>query len=687
MATGIVERSLEALRAAEGEEEHDCLEACRDALLQNPEAGQELVATIGATERGSQPDETALALLAAVLETARMIAENGNPDGRRFLDAVEARLGAMAGSRALTVPGRVALAGVFVRAGLSAPPHLIVGADEMDLDPGSAPDLQTVLDEMRQEAGSNPLTIYIGISEMMASMPGEVKAMIVGMLAARDEEVFSRASGYWLLDRDADLRRAVAEAMRARAEAGALDPAAATRLTLVRPWLPADAARDALDLAIRAALRREAAGGARPKPWKLHRMVASIPDGSGAQSIAVAAQSGGRRVVAMLLLKQGFGVKDAYLIPCESASEQRRLLARVADEAAAEDVPPDFLRPVLADALGEGLEAGCLPAPGLIDLAEVCGIDTLHPEARSVAGLIADLDPEGDIAGMSPPAFGRMVMASRDWVDTYDVLDSWFEDTAAAHEVQAQPGSHAARMRAMRAMLEQRRGWWARLIARAAVVLRAAGDPAWPQFAATAHALDTGRDLRKIPIMEDIAEWTLERPGAPLEPQDTDGLPVTPPPAALEKPGELARILKRAKLTPEWLDGYLMSLAVAPKMVRPGDWIASLVETLPEFPDRAAVQRFLDIVTSRYNAANQDAADPARLRQRFDALSPEALADWADGFTSAADWFRAAWSGSRVGKDDKAMLRRIDQLAAGAADDSLRATLAMWLGARFRARG
>ena len=90
MAAGILERSLEALRAAEGEEEHDCLEACRDALLQDPEAGQELVATIGATERGSERDETALALLAAVLETARMIAENGNPDGRRFLDAVEA---------------------------------------------------------------------------------------------------------------------------------------------------------------------------------------------------------------------------------------------------------------------------------------------------------------------------------------------------------------------------------------------------------------------------------------------------------------------------------------------------------------------------------------------------------------------------------------------------------------------
>jgi hypothetical protein len=273
-------------------------------------------------------------------------------------------------------------------------------------------------------------------------------------------------------------------------------------------------------------------------------------------------------------------------------------------------------------------------------------------------------------------------------VDAYDVLDSWFEDIAAAHEIQAQPGSHAKRLSAMRAMLEQRRGWWARLIARSAMVLHAAGDPAWPQFAATAHALDAGRDMRRIPIMEDIAVWTLERPGAPLEPlpEFDDGV-LAQPTVKPEKPGELARILTRSELTPEWLEGYLMSLVVAPKMVRPGEWISSLGEVMQDFPDQTALQRFLDIVMARYNAANHDAADPALLRERLAALSPQGLGDWAEGFTSAADWFRSAWSGARLGKDDKAMLRRVDQAASGVTDpDALRAALAQWLAARFRAR-
>ena len=335
--------------------------------------------------------------------------------------------------------------------------------------------------------------------------------------ARRREEVFSRAACYWLVDPDAGLRQAAAEGFLALVEGSQMDAATAARLMLLRAWLPADAARQELDRVIREALRREVSGGAGPKPWTLHRIFASIPDGSGAQSIAVAAQSGGRRAIAMLLLKQGYGVKDAYVVPCESASAQKRMLATIADEMGAADVAPGFVREALAAALGEGLEAGHLPAPGLIDVADVCGLDDLRPEPRSVGDLIADIDPEGVVAALTPQRLGALVNRSEDWADGYEMLDSWFEDSAAVQDVLTNNITPRTRLRGIRAVLEDRRPWWTRLIARMAVTLHAAGDLPG-EFAATALALENGWDSREIPIMEEIAAWTLERPGRPLGP-------------------------------------------------------------------------------------------------------------------------------------------------------------------------
>ena len=497
-----------------------------------------------------------------------MAAENDQPKGRRFLDAVEAHLGALAGTRALTLSGRVALGGAFFRAGLPPSRHLVIDEAEdpvadLDLDPADMPDVDTLLDNLRKDAGSDPMVLHAAMSEMMAAMPKALRAMIVGMVARRREELFSRAACYWLVDPDAGLRQAAAEGFLALVEASQMDAATAARLMLLRAWLPADAARQELDRVIREALRREVSGGAGPEPWTLHRIFALIPDGSGAQSIAVAAQSGGRRAIAMLLLKQGYGVKDAYVVPCESASAQKRMLATIADEMGAADVAPGFVREALAAALGEGLEAGHLPAPGLIDVADVCGLDDLRPEPRSVGDLIADIDPEGVVAAMSPQRLGALVNRSEDWADRYDMLDSWFEDNAAVHEVLTNSVTPRTRLRGIRAVLEDRRPWWTRLIARTAVTLHAAGDLAWLEFAATALALENGRDSEEIPIMEEIAAWTLERPGHPWgriaddwEPEEADSNSVDVLGTVVpEKAGELVWLPRRRISRPTgWTD-------------------------------------------------------------------------------------------------------------------------------------
>jgi hypothetical protein len=101
--------------------------------------------------------------------------------------------------------------------------------------------------------------------------------------------------------------------------------------------------------------------------------------------------------------------------------------------------------------------------------------------------------------------------------------------------------------------------------------------------------------------MQDIAEWTLRQPvdgGGPGDETES----AVPREVGPEEPGELARMLEGSELTPDWVDGFLAAVVVAPKMVRPGDWIEELVGEVPTFRARGRLQRFLDIVMPRYMA-------------------------------------------------------------------------------------
>jgi len=270
------------------------------------------------------------------------------------------------------------------------------------------------------------------------------------------------------------------------------------------------------------------------------------------------------------------------------------VLAHVAEEIDAIDVAREALEPALAAALAEGHETGTPPAHGLVNVAEVCGLREMRPAAMSMEDWVAHLDPAGKLSRLSPQKLGRLVNSSADWPDDYDLVQSWFEDSEAVRrilkEARTPPSCEAMLWR----HLETRRDWWARLIAKTAAVLKAGVDDVredWTAFAATALALANGRPLRKVPIMSSIVVGTLvgsEEPWAAF-PDDLNetgqgipeeaGLPADFSFPAPEKTGELKRVLRAASLeiTSEWVDGYLATIIVAPKLAAPSGWLGGLL--------------------------------------------------------------------------------------------------------------
>jgi hypothetical protein len=634
------------------------------ALLHEP-AGIGPIALEALGEKGDVA-HAAARLLATALDEARMAEENDLPEGSALLTAMAAAVAAREAKMPLSAAQRLALARAFASAGLVPPPFATLTADSVtDHLPDGAvmPDLGEILDPVLRDAGDSPGQAHAALSELLAGLPPELAAMLVSMTVDRPGAAEARLGLYWLLDPQTDIRLAAATALLSRAS---LPPDLAALLPTLRKWMPDDPARAAVD----AGIRRQMRTGAQPSALavKVHRAAASLPDGVGAQSLIAAVQIGSRRAVAMAMLKQGHGVKDAFLIPCASATEQKTLLARILDEIDSIDLPPAALAAILARGLGEGLALGRPPAPGMVDMAEVWGAEALSPKPFGTADVLAALGPTP-----GPADDSALIAASATWADRFSHLDSWFEDTGPLREALARARTDAGREAAAWKHLATRREAWARTIAASAAVLQAGQDPIWPSFAAVARALIGDRPLKRIPILHDIVAMTLEAwaAGEGAAPEEApDG-------------GDI--LLAEAGLGDAFLDGYLTALCIAPVAPAPEVWLGTLLGGI-EFPGEGSINRVMAALSARVDRIEETAPDPVATAAHLSPLDAERLQDWYAGFHALVTTAPRSWPARSLGPDDKRLLRTLSQVAEGRTDPSLTSVLPAWIAQRHARR-
>jgi hypothetical protein len=636
------------------------------ALLNDPSG----IGAVGFAAMGAPGEITdaAARLLATALDEARMAEENDLPEGPALLTALAESVAAREGRAPLTVPERLALARAYASAGLVPPPFAMLTADSFagEVPDGmTMPDLGEILDPILRDAGEAPGQAHAAMTELLAGLPPELATMLVSMTVARPGVAEARLGLYWLLDPRADIRLAAAAALLSRA---GLPPDLYALLPTLRKWMPDDPARAAVDALIRAQMK----AGARPvtTPVKVHRAAASLPDGVGAQSLAAAVQIGSRRAVAMAMLKAGHGVKDAFLIPCASATEQKAMLARVLEEVEAFDIPPAAYAATLARGLGEGLALGLLPAPGMLDMAEIWGPEALTPQPFAAADILATLGP---LPG--PLSEAPLIQRSSIWLDRFPHLHSWFEDTGPLRDALSRARSDKGLEAAVWKHLATRRDHWAQVIAASAAVLKAAEDPHWPAFAAVARAVSGDHALKRIPVMHDIVGITLaawaDGPGAaPVE----------------EAQGNVAEaLLAKAGLRAAFLDGYLTAYVIAPVAPPPEVWLGALLGGIA-FPGDGAINRIMAAISERIEAIDDAALDPSTMTATLALLSPDAWQDWCAGFHALVTAAPRAWPARSLGADDKRILRALADAADGEHDPGLTAVLPAWIAGRYARR-
>lgn len=626
------------------------------------------------------PDDL-LVLFSGVLNVMRMNLENLEKDAASIFALVEGWLGAKTASNSFGNRQKMALCQAFIRAGLN-PPDLIridlevSGSEEIlgDLD---MPDIETLMrDLIPDDITGYPA--YMVLREGVGAMPRDAAALFVSQMVAQAFPKLVLIGRYCLLDPMGEMRVAAAEGYVALAQSGSMDASVLSDLIRVCRWLPDQRTKSTLDRAIKEALRREASGGSVPGPWALHRLMASLPDGTGSQSIVASVSRGSEKHIATLLLKAGHGIKDAYAIPCTSTSHQRRTLAEIDESMSMYEVPAPYLPAALATALGDGLATGLPPAPGFVDVAEMLRQNDIAPLDSGSVSALDIADPDARLDALSGAKRGRLIGQSIEWARDHEMSSSWFVTDAALSGKLDAAKTDAQAEKVVWAHLETKREFWSLLFARSAAVLRHAGDDDWLGFAAVVQGLETDRPLKKIPIFEVIAALTLDLAeqgdvGMLAEEEDLledpfadDGFGLIIEPEAT---GELGRLLRKAPFSPNLIDGYLTAVIVAPRLVTPTDWLPPLLAET-NLPVGKKLQRVLDIIMLRYNAL-QNALDEGDIGSGFRKHTARNFEDWLSGFSQAGA-VPGAWPKRVLSKDDKKILGLIKD---GVQDVHIQATL------------
>jgi hypothetical protein len=652
-------------------------------LSHDPETVLDLVDTL--SDADAEGFDDCLTLLSRILDEARMNQENEEPGASDFFQVLAVDLTERTDAGELNAETCFGLCQAYLRASLTPPDQLRTAPNAFEAFAGDEmPELPDVagLAEGLVPDGSTPFETYTGLREVVGAMSAQVTTAFLTQTIGQGDPRMIAVGRYFLLDPVAEMRDAAIAGFGLLAESANVDAALLSDLILIRNWLPNG---KALDTLITTALRREPSGGTVPQPWQLHRVMTSLPDGTGSQSILGVCSRGSTRAVAAAMIKEGHGIKDAYVIPCSSRGDQKSIVEQIEQAMTMHDVSPSYLAPAVGFALGDGLARGAVTTPGFLDVAPMFGIGDVTPQTGGHAALLAAVDPQGELAALSDNRRGRLIGKSRDWLSEHDICSSWFVSDATLMAALEEASTATSAKKIVVGHLEERRDRWEKIFARTALILRHDGNTppdAWMSFAVVAQTLATGREIKKIPVFEDILGQTLEV-AAERAMEDLDdelewgNEELDPPEIEAEGQGELAKLLKGSPLKPDQIDGYLTAVLIAPEFASPTEWLPPLMEGI-EVKGQGSIQRILDILMLRYGALNE-AVILGEIGGDLRDLPPKRFQAWTEGFAQAVDSIKGAWPKRVLSRDDKQVLNLIRSAAIDDLTPTLKPLLPSWI--------
>lgn len=484
--------------------DHSCLPSMFDQLV--------------AEVRRKQPDADAvqslLFLLAANLEQVRISAENGDTSATHiladFLGRVqeEALQGHLPAELLSTLMHRIVSANVDVGNGLrSVLEDTMAAASEEARSP--PPDLAGLFHEIAEDLDFDPFAIHAQFANGMETMHADkTSTLVLASFDTQEQAVRESAIGF-VLSRRPDTREqaiALVEEIAGTADASYFTGTMLRRLETMLPWLD-DGPRERLAAAI-AKIRADGLE-ATPQPVvKPSQFLCSGVDGVGAMTFIAIAQTEDGAALGSVLVKKGFGVREAWSIHEGSVSRLKRIVREMTSDIDMTPVSAETLGLLLADQLAINASLGTPPPFGFIEFLEIAGQASIPamplPFEQALGSLLSEIEPKY----LAPDSVSRLI-ADAKWPLSHPVVASWHQPDVG--KLVGTGKQNRARMRKvlLGGPLEKGRREWAWRSLVMALVLRQKKGTDWKSFAILAREIAGGRSLEQIGLMEAVAEMSI----------------------------------------------------------------------------------------------------------------------------------------------------------------------------------
>ena len=667
-------------------------------LLDRPALGAQLVEQLYTAKDGSDEFENLVDIFDSSMNEARLALEKNRKKGSRFIETVTSAVLQADEEKHLYPFLKLVLARSWSQIGLSAPEVLEMHSIDYVLEQDSAEIqdsdiatdmLESVFEDLIKQTSEEPAALHTALKSAIPAMPPRMRTELITWSVTHSDPTISDLVCLWLLDSLQEIRLTAAVALEKRVRHGTLSEVVYRKLVVLRSWMPDDDARAKLDSVLRIALRSISIARSDRMLWTITDIRATLPDGGGTQSIMVGLRGEQDYRAAIILLKEGYGIKEAYSFRCPSLAELRKLIRETSAETGALQPDVDWLWQSLAMALTDGLSLGKPPAPGLVELVEAFDFLKLTPQPCDYISQINALPITAQILERSARSRNQLINQSDTWWENHVLLKGWFEESDELNELMARQKNPQSLERAVWQWLEGRRGFWTRLLVRSAALLCAAKHPDAMSFTATALALIDGRNLKQIPFMEDvhfntIQAWVFESV-ADARSEEFEEIEFISKPPEVEKNGELDRLLTNAEIAADWIEGFLMAVTIAPKEISPNRWFPEILGAAMDVLEPDRLQRFVELITLRFERITEQASSEASLLKHFQQLNDVNLYDWSEGFSYACDVFSGSWTSKSTSNDDRNMRKLIANAGFNGFDLSAQKLLSQWIVARHAA--
>lgn len=489
-----------------------------DMLSAQPEALLLIVDLTGAEGRKKRPDATMhhaySFMLGQTLEQLRQRSEAGNGHATMAMENVRAAIAQQMRIGKLVPTAAMALVSAFSRAGIEVGEDIRSAMDHAMIQSGPGqpnlptPDVAEMLKDLVKACEGDPFLIQTQFAQLTEAMPAGLQlSLLEGLVLADDSSLRDAAIG-WLLGEPA-IATPLASMMEETARRGLVSTTSVTNLMLIRNWVSEDLRR-AIDAIIRAARTVGSVPEKRPA-IQVRELLISERDGAGAQSIFASIKQGRKNALVSILIKQGHGVRDAWVAHSLSRPEIEDMLDHIASEMSVHETTAEDAGLILSSALADS-PASSPPPFGLVQAIRLIGLSDVASKFVSVDDLVATMLADADASVTDAKALERAVRGSGRWLAINPQLDSWFEngdDVAAAIKGKRKIEDRIAAI--IENVLEPKRAYWASVIAWSAFAQRGDGHGSeWIEMALVAREMASERPLTAIPLARFIAAQTAE---------------------------------------------------------------------------------------------------------------------------------------------------------------------------------